>query len=71
MCQMGGPVMPSSIWLSIGTGALQFNEKQLRRWHGKRVIVLGTLLGPNEKLGGCGHFSAFPAEILARSIERL
>lgn len=66
-----GPLEPSSVWLSVGTGALQFNEEQLRRWHGKRVLVLGTLLGPNEKLGGCGHFSAFPAEILARSIERL
>ncbi|WP_143100116.1 hypothetical protein [Variovorax sp. 770b2] len=66
-----GPLEPSSVWLSVGSGALQFNEEQLRRWHGKRVTVLGTLLGPDEKLGGCGHFSAFPAEVLARSIERL
>ena len=66
-----GPFEPSSVWLSVGSGALQFNEEQLRRWHGKRVTVLGTLLGPDEKLGGCGHFSAFPAEVLARSIERL
>ncbi|MGJ7614147.1 MULTISPECIES: hypothetical protein [unclassified Variovorax] len=66
-----GPLEPSSVWLSVGSGALQFNEEQLRRWHGKRVTVLGTLLGPAEKLGGCGHFSAFPAEVVARSIERL
>jgi len=67
----GSPPESSSIWLSVGSGALQFNEEQLRRWHGKRVTVLGTLLGPDEKLGGCGHLSAFPAEVLARSIERL
>lgn len=66
-----GPLESSSVWLSVGSGALHFNEEQLRRWHGKRVTVLGTLLGPDEKLGGCGHFSAFPAEVLARSIERL
>jgi len=53
--QYEGPLEPSSAWLSVGPGALQFNEEQLRRWHGKRVTVLGTLLGPNEKLGGCGH----------------
>ncbi|QET01767.1 hypothetical protein FOB72_06715 [Cupriavidus pauculus] len=67
----GGPLEPSSVWLSVGSGALQFNEEQLRRWHGKRVTVLGTLLRPDGKLGGCGHLSAFPAEVLARSIERL
>ncbi|GKS73307.1 hypothetical protein AVME950_00445 [Acidovorax sp. SUPP950] len=66
-----GPLEPSSVWLSVGSGALQFNKEQLLRWHGKRVTVLGTLLRPNEQLGGCGHFSAWPAEVLARSIERL
>lgn len=69
--QGDGPVEASSVWLSVGSGALQFNEEQLRRWHGKRVTVLGTLLGPDEELGGCGHFSEFPAELLARSIKRL
>lgn len=66
-----GPLEASSVWLSVGSGALQFNENQLRRWHGKRVTVSGTLLGPDKKLGGCGHFSAFPAEVLARSMEQL
>jgi hypothetical protein len=71
IAQDDGPLEASSVWLSVGSGALQFNEEQLRRWHGKRVTVLGTLLDPDETLGGCGHFSAFPAEVLARSIERL
>lgn len=68
--QDSGPIESSSIWLSVGTGALQFNEEQLRRWHGKRVTVQGTLYGPHPNLGGCGHLSAWPAEMLARSIER-
>lgn len=42
----------SSVWLSVKSGALQFNEEPLRRRHGNRVTVLGTLLGPDEKLGG-------------------
>lgn len=71
IAEVGGQLEPSSVWLSVGSGALRFNEEQLRRWHGKRVTVLGTLFGPDAKLGGCGHFSAFPAEVLARSIERL
>ncbi|AYM97120.1 hypothetical protein EAG14_14795 [Acidovorax sp. 1608163] len=69
--QDDGPFEASSVWLSVGLGSLRFNEEQLRRWHGKRVTVLGTLLSPDANLGGCGHFSAFPAEVLARSIERL
>ena len=69
--QVGGPSEVSSVWLSVGSSSLPFNEEQLRRWHGKRVTVLGTLLGPDANMGGCGHFSAFPAEVLAHSIERL
>lgn len=67
----GGPLEPSSVWLSVGSGALQFNEEQLRRWHGKRVTVLGHLAPSRCKARGGGHLSAFPAEVLARSIERL
>jgi hypothetical protein len=43
-----GPTYPSSIWLSVGDGALQFNEDQLKRWHGKRVTVSG-----NQPKGAC------------------
>ena len=60
--QVLGPIEPSSIWLSVGTGALQFNEEQLRRWHGKRVTVHGTQYGPHPDLGRCGHLSGWPVE---------
>lgn len=66
-----GPIYSSSIWLSVGNGALQFNEEQLKRWHGKRVTVSGKLCAPTPDFDGCGHMSAWAAEILARSIERL
>lgn len=66
-----GPICPSSIWLNVGDGALRFNEDQLKRWHGKRVTVSGTLSAPPSGFDGCGHMSSCAAEILARAIERL
>lgn len=66
-----GPMRPSSIWLSVGDGALQFNEEQLKRSHGKRVTVSGTLSAPVPGFDGCGHMSTCAAEMVARSIERL
>lgn len=64
------PVNGSSIWLEAGMGSLQFNEPALERWNGKRVVVEGTLYGPDPKMGGCGHLSGWPACILARTITR-
>lgn len=66
-----GPIRPSSIWLSVGDGALRFNEAQLKRWHGKRVTVSGTLSAPVPGFDGSGHMSTCAAEMLAHSIERL
>lgn len=59
----------SSIWLSTGTGSLQFDLQACKRLSGKRVVVQGTLFRPNPSLGGCGHFSMWPAEIVARALE--
>lgn len=60
----------SAIWLSAGHGSIQFNEAVLTRWHGKRVLVTGTLYGPSEGFRGCGHMSLFAAGLLVASIER-
>jgi hypothetical protein len=60
----------SSIWLEVGGGALQFNEPVLEKWNGKRVVVEGTLYAPVAEMGGCGHFSGWPALLVARTIER-
>ena len=59
----------SSIWISTGTGSLQFDERVCKRLSGKRVVVQGTLCQPDPKFGGCGHFSLWPAAILARTLE--
>ncbi len=61
----------SSIWISTGTGALQFDEQVCRRLSGKRVVVEGTLHQPDPRFGGCGHMSSWPAEIQARTLERM
>lgn len=60
----------SSIWLEVGTGSLGFNVPTLKKWHGKRVVIEGTLYGPGPMFDGCGHLSRWPAAILARTIER-
>ena len=58
----------SSIWISVGMGSLRFDDRVCGKLHRKPVVVAGTLLAPLPKLGGCGHFSAWPAEILARTL---
>lgn len=60
----------SAIWLTAGMGSIQFNEPVLERWSGERVVVTGTIHGSSAGLGGCGHGSMFPAEILVTSIDR-
>jgi hypothetical protein len=60
----------SSLWISVGTGSLGFDRDVCRRWHGKTVLIEGKLLKPNPFFGGCGHGSLWPAEILARTMQR-
>jgi len=61
----------SSIWLSTGSGSVQLNERGLEKLDGHRVSIQGTLHAPDPRLGGCGHISGTPAEILVSSIDRL
>ena len=63
------PGYDSSIWLTVGTGSLRFDTKVCERLRGKVVIVEGTLAKPDPRFGGCGHFSLWPAEIVARTLE--
>jgi hypothetical protein len=64
------PGYASSIWLSVGSGSLSFDARVCERLHGKVVVVEGTLCKPDPKFGGCGHMSLWPAELVARSLER-
>jgi hypothetical protein len=59
----------SSIWLSVGSGSVRFNERGLEKLDGHRVAVLGTIHAPDPHFGGCGHLSGSPAEILVSSID--
>ena len=60
----------SCLWLSVGSGSLAFDVQACRKLHGKAVVVEGTLLKPDPSLGGAGHMSLWPAELLARSLTR-
>lgn len=59
----------SSIWISTGVGSLGFDQRVCEKLHGKRVTVQGTLFGPDPRIG-CGHMGLWPAELLARTLER-
>lgn len=60
----------SSIWLSTGTGALGFEDERCKSLSGKIVVVEGTLFKSEPSLHGCGHMGLWPAELLARTLER-
>jgi hypothetical protein len=59
----------SSIWLSVGSGSLRFDEEVCEKLHGKPVVIEGTLFAPIPNVRGCGHFGLWPAEILARTLK--
>ncbi|WP_338844800.1 hypothetical protein V8J88_14230 [Massilia sp. W12] len=60
----------SSLSLWTGAGSLGFDVEACRKLNGKRVLAQGTLSGPDPRLGGCGHMSAYPAELLLRYLTK-
>jgi hypothetical protein len=62
-------VQEASIWLSVGSGSLGFDKKACEKLSGKVVLVEGTLFAPDAKFG-CGHMGLWPAELLARTLEK-
>ncbi|GAA5218504.1 hypothetical protein ACFSJ3_08130 [Corallincola platygyrae] len=59
----------SSIWLSCSP-LLKFETRAMKKLGHKPVLVEGLVLAPDPELGGCGHLSHWPAEIVATDIER-
>lgn len=57
----------SSVWYSPAFN-FRLEDQTLEKWSGKRIVVGGTVRGPSEHLGGCGHMSAWPAEIAVTQI---
>lgn len=60
----------SSVWLAVGSGALGFDRKVCESLHGKIVVAEGLLIKPDPFFGGSGHMCMWPAEFLARTLER-
>ena len=63
------PDYGSSIWLTVGYGALAFDPKVCESLDGKLVTVTGRVFEPHS-IFGAGHMGLWPAEILARTLER-
>jgi len=68
--EQGSSDSKSSIWLSVGGGSLGFDGRVCEKLSGKVVLVEGAVVKPDPRLGGCGHMSLWPAEIVARTLER-
>lgn len=62
----------SSIWIDEYYPLYSFNESQLERWSGKRIVILGVVeFSTPHPDSGYGHFSLWPARIIARRIDLL
>lgn len=66
----------SSIWIECGSAVFTPNDEVLRRWNGKRVVILGTVdVAPESQMdgwdSGYGHFCMWPAQIHPRRIDLL
>ena len=59
----------SSIWLSCSPH-LKFQDHVMQKLDYKTILVEGKVQAPDPEFGGCGHFSLWPAEIIATDIER-
>ncbi len=60
----------SSVWLEVGSGVLGFDNKVCESLHGKIIVAEGSLIKPDPYFGGGGHMCLWPAEFLARTLER-
>ncbi len=59
----------SSIWFSVDQGSTNVDERVCGQLNGKRVTVRGTLIAGDPHMGR-GHMGLWPAEILAKALER-
>jgi hypothetical protein len=52
-----------SLWTIYNLKALNTTEEALKRLHRQDVVLVGRLKKPKKGYDGCGHMSAWPAEI--------
>lgn len=67
--------LADGVWIDV-EGVFALNDEVLRRWAGKRVVVLGVFeTAPANKYdggaNGFGHFGLWPARVTARRIDLL
>ncbi|MCA9044159.1 MAG: hypothetical protein KDA69_07565 [Planctomycetaceae bacterium] len=60
----------SSIWVDFDLAAIKQPEQWLNQFDGRRVRVTGKLVASLDGYDGCGHFSMWPARLIAASIEK-
>lgn len=58
----------SSVYISPATN-FKFEERTFRKWVEKRVIAGGTVYGPPERFGGCGHMSLWAGQMALTQID--
>ena len=65
----------SSLWMELDGEVFAFDDDIMRRWSGKRVVILGVIVKPEdttmEGAFGCGHMGMWPGAIRARRIDLL
>lgn len=61
---------PSSIWATFDLEAIGCDYKSLQQFDKRHVHLIGIIKAPNPKLGGCGHLSLWPAELIVKAIEK-
>ncbi|XZE35644.1 hypothetical protein SH501x_001146 [Pirellulaceae bacterium SH501] len=60
----------SSIWTRFDLETIGQREQGLMQFDGRRVVLQGTLYGPEPGYEGCGHFCLWPAGIVVRAIAK-
>jgi len=60
----------SSIWTRFDLDAIGQREQWLMQFDARKVVLLGSLYGPDSGYDGCGHFCLWPAGLVVRAIAK-
>ena len=59
----------SSIWVEFRLKKRGGPREGVSSLDGQHIVARGRLKGPEARLGGCGHFSMWPAELMITNIK--
>jgi len=60
----------SSIWTRFDLDAIGQREQWLMQFDARKVVLHGSLYGPDPGYEGCGHFSLWPAGLVVCAIAK-